>query len=67
MVLVTERFDTLAKASMRGSGVPDAPMVVLPRTELTEHVEPEVVRSVAREAVAGIVEQLGVGTGFRQV
>ena len=44
MVLVTQRFVTLAKASMKGNGVPDAPLVVLPKTELTEYVEPEVVR-----------------------
>ena len=63
MVLVTERFTTLAKASMRGNGVPDAPMVVLPKTELTEYVEPEVVRSVAKEAVDLIIaELLGSGT-----
>ena len=61
MVLVTERFTALAKASMRGNGVPDAPMVVLPRTELTEYVEPEMVRLVAREAVEGILDQLRVG------
>ncbi len=65
VVLVTERFTTLAKASMRGNGVPDAPMVVLPRTELTEYVEPEMVRLVAREAVEGILDQLGVGPGPR--
>ena len=63
MVLVTERFTTLAKASMRGNGVPDAPMVVLPKTELTEYVEPEVVRSVAKEAVDLIIAELhGPGT-----
>jgi hypothetical protein len=45
---------------MKGNGVPDAPLVVLPKTELTEYVEPAVVRSVAREAVAEIVAQLGV-------
>ena len=55
MVLVTERFTTLAKASARGNGVPGAPMVVLPKTELTEYVEPETVRSVAQEAIGGIV------------
>ncbi len=60
MVLVTERFTLLAKASMRGNGVPDAPMVVLPKTELTEYVEPEMVRSVAREAIEGIITQLGI-------
>jgi len=58
VVLVTERFTTLAKGSMRGNGVPNAPMVVLPRTELTEYVEPDVVRSVAKEAVEMIVSQL---------
>ncbi len=57
MVLVTERFTTLAKASMRGNGVPDAPMVVLPKTELTEYVEPEAVRSLAQATVAEIVSQ----------
>ena len=63
MVLVTERFTTLAKASMRGNGVPDAPMVVLPKTELTEYVEPEVVLSVAKEAVDLIIAELrGSGT-----
>tara|TARA_B100001964_G_scaffold237984_1_gene302559 strand:+ start:705 stop:911 length:207 start_codon:yes stop_codon:yes gene_type:complete len=58
VVLVTERFTTLAKASMWGNGVPDAPMVVLPKTELTEYVEPDVVRSVAKEAVDLIIAQL---------
>ena len=55
---MTERFTALAKASMRGNGVPDAPMVVLPKTELTEYVEPDVVRTVAEEAVNLIVAQL---------
>ena len=48
----------MAKASMRGNGVPDAPMVVLPKTELTEYVEPEMVRELAREAIEGIIAQL---------
>lgn len=55
---MTERFTTLAKASMRGNGVPDAPMVVLPKTELTEYVEPDMVRAVAKEAVELIIAQL---------
>ena len=55
---MTERFTTLAKASMRGNGVLNAPMVVLPKTELTEYVEPDVVRSVAKEAVDLIIAQL---------
>jgi len=57
-VLVTERFTILAKASMRGNGVPDAPMVILPKTELTEYVEPDLVRAVAKEAVDLIIAQL---------
>ena len=43
---------------MKGNGVPDAPMVVLPKTELTEYVAPEAVRVVARETVAQIIAQL---------
>ena len=58
VVLVTERFTTLAKASMRGNGVPGAPMVVLPKTELTEYVKPDMVRSIAKEAVELIIAQL---------
>ena len=62
-MLVTERFTTLAKASMRGNGVPDAPMVVLPKTELTEYVDPEAVRSLAREAIEAIIAQFGTAEG----
>ena len=58
VVLVTERFTILAKASMRGNGVPDAPMVILPKTELTEYIEPDLVRAVAKEAVDLIIAQL---------
>ena len=43
---------------MKGNGVPDAPMVVLPKTELTEYVPPEAVRMVARETVDRIIAQL---------
>jgi len=43
---------------MKGNGVPDAPMVVLPKTELTEYVEPDVVKGVAEEAVSMIIAQL---------
>jgi len=46
---------------MRGNGVPNAPMVVLPKTELTEYVEPDVVRSVANQAVDLIIAQLRGG------
>ena len=59
VVLVTERFTTLAKAAMRGNGIPSAPMVVLPKTELTEYVEPNAVRMVARDAIASMISQLG--------
>ena len=43
---------------MKGNGVSDAPMVVLPKTELTEYVEPDVVKGVAEEAVIQIIAQL---------
>ncbi len=36
-------------------------MVVLPKTELTEYVDPETVRSVALEAIGGIVAQWQAG------
>jgi hypothetical protein len=37
VVLVTERFVALANATRRSNGVPDAPMIVLPRTESIEY------------------------------
>ena len=46
---------------MKGNGVSDAPMVVLPKTELTEYGEPDVVRGVAEEAVSLIIAQLRGG------
>ena len=58
MVLVTERFTTLAKAAMRGNGIPGAPMVVLSKTELTEYVEPEAVRMVAPKNIRANIEKL---------
>ena len=67
MVLVTERFVGLAKASMRGNGVPDAPMVVLPKTELTEYVDPREVRLLAQGAIEEIIEQLGAVKAPSQV
>ena len=51
----------MAKASFRGNGLPDGPMVVLPKTELTEYVEPELVRTLARTAMTDILDQLGEG------
>lgn len=58
MVCVTEQYTTVARASVRGHGVPDAPIGVLPRIEFTEYVEPEMVRPLAREDVEGIFEHL---------
>ena len=43
---------------MKGNGVPAAPMVVLPKTELTEYVKPDIVKDVAQEAVSLIIAQL---------
>lgn len=37
MLLVTERFAGLADATRRAKGLPDAPMIVLERSELVEY------------------------------
>jgi len=57
-VLVTERFVSLARATMEGRSMPNAPMVVLPRTELTEYAKREDVERIVEETVATIVGQL---------
>jgi len=57
-VLVTERFVKLAKATMRGRGMPDAPMVILPRSELTEYVERAAVENILEEAMSGVIGHL---------
>ena len=44
---------------MRGNGIPGAPMVVLPKTELTEYVDPQAVRVVALDAIESMISQLG--------
>jgi hypothetical protein len=57
-VLVTERFVNLANSTMKGRGMPGAPMVVLPRSELTEYTDKAAVESILEEAMSTVVGQL---------
>ncbi len=60
VVVVTERFVGLAETTRRTEGVPDAPMIVLPRSEAIEYAGPEAMESAAdftlREALGHLVE-----------
>ena len=54
MVLITEAFEELAKATLASRGVPDLPMVILPhQTEVmtTEELRPVVEWAVDNEIV----------------
>ncbi len=54
MVLITEAFEELAKATLASRGVPDLPMVILPhQTEVmtTEELRPVVEWAVDHEIV----------------
>ena len=54
MVLITEAFEELAKATLASRGVPDLPMVIFPHeTEVmsTEQLRPVVERAVDSEIV----------------
>jgi hypothetical protein len=63
---VTERFVSLAKVSMKGNGMASAPMVVLPKTELTEYVSKDAMEAVAQQALGEIVAQLAPGMAARE-
>lgn len=60
MVVVTERFVALAETTRRTRGMPEAPMIVLPRGEAIEYSGPEAMAKAAevvlRETVALLVE-----------
>ena len=47
VLLVTERFVGLAESTRKSQGMPDAPMIVLPRSEIVEYSGDE-----AKEAAA---------------
>ena len=52
---MTERFRELAEAMRRSRGMPEAPCVVLPRTEETEYGGKEAMNEVARQALQEVV------------
>lgn len=60
VLLVTERYKTLAEFIRRGRGMVDAPFVVLPITESTEYGEKDMMAAIADEALRNAVELLAV-------
>lgn len=58
MVLVTEGFVSLATQVLNARGVDLGCMVVLPKTELTEYGDEPVMRSIADDSVASILNAL---------
>lgn len=58
MVLITEAFEELAKATLASRGIPDLPMVIFPhQTEVMtmDELRPVVERAVDRE-IAPLIE-----------
>lgn len=55
MLLVTERFRELAEAIRRSRGMPEAPEVVLPRTEETEYGDKDVMGAIAERALQQVL------------
>ena len=51
---------------MKGNGMASAPMVVLPKTELTEYVSKDAMEAVAQQALGEIVAQLAPGMAARE-
>jgi len=62
---VTERFRELAEATRRSRGIPEAPFVVLPRTEETEYGGKDAMNAIAEEALRGVVALVAPGGGAR--
>lgn len=60
VLLVTQRYKTLAEFICRGRGMGDAPCVVLPITESTEYGAREEMAAIADQALRGAVELLAI-------
>jgi len=60
-VVVTERFVSLAESTRRTQGMPDAPMIVLPRSEAIEYAGPEAMEAAADTALREVLAQLVEG------
>ena len=61
MLLVTERFRELAEAIRRSRGMPEAPEVVLPRTEETEYGDKDVMGAIAEWALQQVLAIVAPG------
>ena len=56
IVVVTERFVSLAKSTCMTQGVPTAPMVLLPRGEAVEYSGPEAMEQAAETTLRGFLD-----------
>lgn len=56
VVVVTERFVSLAKSTSMTQGVPTAPMVILPRSEAVEYSGPEAMERAAETTLLGFLD-----------
>ncbi len=70
MVLVTERFLELARATYESRSLPDGPLIVMPKTEETEYSDPGTMKRVCDETfrrfiAAAVVPRAGEGVGSR--
>lgn len=61
VLLVTERFRELAEAIRRSRGMPEAPEVVLPRTEETEYGDKDVMGAIAERALQQVLAIVAPG------
>jgi len=60
VLLVTERFVALADATRRSQGMPEAPMIVLPRSELVEYSGDEAKEAAAQSTLQALLENSSV-------
>lgn len=65
VLLVTERFRELAEATRRSRGMPEAPAVVLPRTEETEYGDKDLMGTIGERALAEVLAIVAPGAARR--
>ncbi len=57
VLLVTERFVGLADATRRSQGMPEAPMIVLPRGELVEYSGDAAKEAAAQSTLQALLDR----------
>jgi hypothetical protein len=57
VLLVTERFVGLADSTRKSQGMPEAPMIVLPRSELVEYSGDEAKEAAAETTLKDLLER----------